>query len=308
MDGISNGIVAIPSSVDFSPVSGGLARTAAREKTSPPAFILSLTLSCLISANLEGQVTTVTATVVDSVTITALPNVDVHLDGVGPVTTTDTRGTLRLPGVGVGTHTLRFVALGYRVREVEVTLEAERTIGLDLGVVALVPLPAHRITLTGTVRDADNNRLRVPASIALNGRAVAVTDDRGGFTARVTAYEGDNGVTVNALGYTTVEQTVPTPAAGQRVAARHPARSVGCRTRTGGRRGRSRDRSTPARVRAETKGGVRPFPDGRRDRRDESDNHHRRAAPRSRRDSEGRSCLGSEHSDHRDQILLPSNT
>ena len=206
MDGISTGIVANPSSADLRPVPGEPARRATREKPWSPAFVLSLTLACLISANLEGQVMTVTGTVVDSVTTAALPNVDVYLDGVGPVTTTDIRGTLRLPGVGVGTHTLRFVALGYRVREVEVTLEAERTIDLDIGTVALVPLPTHRISLTGTVRDADNNHLRVPASVALNGRTVAVTDDSGSFDARVSAYEGDNAVTVNALGYATAQQ------------------------------------------------------------------------------------------------------
>ena len=112
----------------------------------------------------------------------ALPDVLVFVDDGAVTTLTDTLGRFALTGLAPERHVLGYRHGGYAPRSFALDLSTATEL-LDVGTVVLRPGGEPTASLSGLVTEGESGRGLAGATVALNGRVVAVTDSTGAFSA-----------------------------------------------------------------------------------------------------------------------------
>jgi hypothetical protein len=111
-----------------------------------------------------------------------LSNVLVFVDDGAAATLTDSLGMFALSGLTAERHALGYRSGGYAPRSFALELSPGVNFR-DVGTVVLQPGPEPNAGLTGRVTEGEDGPGLAGATVALNGRVVAVTDSTGAFSA-----------------------------------------------------------------------------------------------------------------------------
>jgi hypothetical protein len=159
------------------------------------ALVLGIMMA-VPSHGIAAQDTGAVAGLVTDSTGRALSDVLVFVDDGAFTAVTDQLGLFGLSGLSREPHVLSYRKAGYAPRSFALDLSLGTDL-LDVGTVVLQPGPEPTATLSGLVTEGDGGRGLVGATVALNGRVVAVTDSTGAFSAPGSAVVwGTNELTV----------------------------------------------------------------------------------------------------------------
>ena len=174
---------------------------------------------------------TVGGRVVGVGTATPLEGVTVELRGIAE-RITDERGAFSFEDVPSGGYTLRARALGYRTRDIALTLASDTTLEITLAVDPVlldsIRADARFIDLRGTVTDRAADRAIQDATVYHSPDRNATTNLGGSFRIRRMPEGVPTVIAVTALGYLPARLTV-IPESGRRIEIALDVDSVGQR-------------------------------------------------------------------------------
>jgi hypothetical protein len=165
------------------------------------AWALGL-MTAAFSQSVAAQATGSVAGLVADSTGRTLADVLVFVDDGAATALTDQLGLFGLSGLSLGPHVLSYRKAGYAPRSFALDLSLGTDL-LDVGTVVLQPGPEPTATLSGLVTEGEDGRGLAGATVALNGRVVAVTDSTGAFSAPSSVVVwGSNELTVEHRAFT----------------------------------------------------------------------------------------------------------
>lgn len=151
----------------------------------------------------EAQQPTVTlnGTVLDSV-LEPLPEVLVRLVDEEVVSRTDSAGRFRLEGVRAGHHTLNLQRPGFQSQSFGFDLTDAQGSEVDVGAIPLRSAGPPRLTLGGTLTDAQSGEPIAGVAVWVNGSFIGETAEDGSLEAQPTeALWGANQLELRRIGY-----------------------------------------------------------------------------------------------------------
>ncbi len=159
------------------------------------SVILSFLVCLFCVADLAAQTGRVTGRVVDAMTMQPIPNADVMIEGTQIGVLSGVNGAFLIPGVPVGTQSVRASLIGYAPATVQVTVAADEAVSVELQLqiqaVVLDELVAtgygtqRRVAITGSVATVSADEANVGvisnANQMIQGRVagIQITENNG---------------------------------------------------------------------------------------------------------------------------------
>jgi hypothetical protein len=165
---------------------------------------LTAALLCSRAASIQGQDATalLSGMVTDSLTGQTLSAVIISIDSLGVGTVTNQFGAFELQALPLGRHMLTFQKDGFVTRNFRFTITEEFLRDVNLGRIALLPIPPNYVALKGIVTDFQTGEAVAEVPVMVNGTIVAVTAPDGTFeNPRVQMPAGTNLIEFRRMGY-----------------------------------------------------------------------------------------------------------